>query len=159
MQTADIGIYGLGTMGSALASNLAENGFCVAVSNRETDWIAPFVETAGPLASKLLPCETLPDLVASRTRPRTILLMLPAGAPVDAMIDTLCPLLDPDDLIIDAGNSDFNDTSRRTTALARHGLHFTCMGVSGGVDGARHGPSNSSSKITSICIASPAGFR
>jgi len=141
MQTAHIGVYGLGTMGSALALNLAENGFRVAVTNRETDWIAPFVEGSGPLAANLQPSETLPDFVASLSRPRAILLMIPAGAPVDAMIKILRPLLDRDDMIIDAGNSDFHDTILRTTELAQHGLHFVGMGVSGGAEGARHGPS------------------
>ncbi|MFT7593511.1 MAG: 6-phosphogluconate dehydrogenase [Paracoccaceae bacterium] len=141
MQTAQIGVYGLGTMGSALALNLAENGFRVAVTNRETNWIAPFIDTAGPLAPNLRPSETLANFVASLGRPRTILLMIPAGPPIDAMIAQLRPLLDPDDMIIDAGNSDFHDTRRRSTELAQTGLHFTGIGVSGGADGARHGPS------------------
>ena len=141
MQKAQIGVYGLGTMGSALALNLAENGFCVAVTNRETDWIAPFVDKAGPLASNLVACETLADFIASLDRPRTILLMVPAGPPVDTMIDQLCPLLGANDMIIDAGNSDFHDTIRRSEALAPTGLHFTGMGVSGGAEGARRGPS------------------
>lgn len=141
MQTAQIGVYGLGTMGSALALNLAENGFSVAVTNRETNWIAPFIQDSGDLATNLIPSETLTDFVASLSCPRTILLMIPAGAPIDAMIDQLRPLLSPGDMIIDAGNSDFHDTNRRSAALAQIGLQFTGIGVSGGADGARHGPS------------------
>ena len=78
---ADIGVYGLGTMGSALALNLADNGFTVAVSNREADWIAPFLDEAGPLAERLIGSERLEDFVAAIARPRSILFMIPSGAP------------------------------------------------------------------------------
>ncbi len=141
MQKAQIGVYGLGTMGSALALNLAENGFRVAVTNRETDWITPFVQEAGPLAENLLPAPTLDAFVASLAAPRVLLFMIPAGAPMDAMIEKVRPLLSPGDMIIDGGNADFHDTNRRSADLVRTGLEFIGMGVSGGEMGARHGPS------------------
>ncbi len=138
---ADIGVYGLGTMGSALALNLAEQGFQVAVTNRETAWIGAFVKEAGALANALLPAETLEDFVTALKTPRTILFMIPSGAPMDAMIEAVLPLLEEGDTIIDGGNADFHDTRRRFKELSGTGAHFVGMGVSGGAKGARHGPS------------------
>jgi 6-phosphogluconate dehydrogenase len=138
---ADIGVYGLGTMGSALALNLAERGFTVAVTNREGGWIAPFVAGAGPLSERLVGMEDLASFVATIARPRNILMMISSGAPVDAMIAALLPLLEEGDTLIDGGNADFNDTRRRTAALKGTGVHFVGMGVSGGEEGARRGPS------------------
>ncbi|WP_439149738.1 NADP-dependent phosphogluconate dehydrogenase [Sulfitobacter sp.] len=138
---ADIGVYGLGTMGSALALNLADHGFKVAVSNKEADWIVPFIDASGPLEARLTGTETLSDFVAAIARPRSILFMIPSGAPMDAMIDAIMPLLDEGDTIIDGGNADFNDTRRRSAAFKGTGRHFVGMGVSGGAEGARHGPS------------------
>ena len=138
---ADIGVYGLGTMGSALALNFADHGFDVAVCNREADWVAPFLKEAGPLAARLTGTETLEAFVAAIARPRSILFMIPSGAPMDAMIETITPLLDAGDTIIDGGNADFNATRRRSAAMEGTGLHFVGMGVSGGEEGARHGPS------------------
>ncbi|TNF57638.1 MAG: NADP-dependent phosphogluconate dehydrogenase, partial [Rhodobacteraceae bacterium] len=141
MGEADIGVYGLGTMGSALALNLAEKGFRVAVSNREADWIAPFIAEAGPLAENIVPAEALADFVAALKRPRVILCMIPSGAPMDGMIGAFRPLLDEGDTIIDGGNADFHDTRRRSAEFEGSGLHFVGMGVSGGEQGARRGPS------------------
>ncbi|UXX84365.1 NADP-dependent phosphogluconate dehydrogenase [Roseovarius pelagicus] len=141
MARAQIGIYGLGTMGSALALNMAEHGFDVAVTNRERDWIADFVKEAGPLADKLHPEDQLEDFVARLKTPRVILFMIPSGAPMDAMIGTITPLLEAGDTIIDGGNADFHATRRRAAKMAEHDLHFVGMGVSGGEKGARHGPS------------------
>lgn len=141
MDQADIAVYGLGTMGSALALNLADKGFRVAVSNRETDWISDFVTEAGPLAAQFVPTQSLADLVRATRAPRSILFMIPSGAPMEEMIAQVTPLLEIDDTIIDAGNADFNDTQRRTKALQGTGLHYVGMGVSGGEQGARHGPS------------------
>ncbi|WP_299028537.1 NADP-dependent phosphogluconate dehydrogenase [uncultured Sulfitobacter sp.] len=138
---ADIGVYGLGTMGSALALNLAEKGFQVAVTNRETEWIDDFVKEAGALGDHLTPARTLEEFVEALSTPRTILFMIPSGAPMDAMIDTVLPLLTAGDTIIDGGNADFNDTRRRFEQLSGTGAHFVGMGVSGGEKGARHGPS------------------
>lgn len=141
MAQANIGVYGLGTMGSALALNLAEQGFDVAVTNRETEWIGDFISEAGELADRLHPHEALDDFVRGLKTPRVILFMIPSGAPMDAMIEAITPLLEPGDTIIDGGNANFNDTRRRSAALARDDLHFVGMGVSGGEKGARHGPS------------------
>ncbi len=145
MNKAQIGVYGLGTMGSALALNLAEKGFRVAVTNREVDWIAPFVAearaAAGALADHLIPTQDLGEFVAAIARPRAILFMIPAGAPMDAMIAAVRPLLAPGDMIIDGGNASFRDTIRRSKDLTDAGFEFVGMGVSGGEEGARNGPS------------------
>ncbi|MDB6180692.1 NADP-dependent phosphogluconate dehydrogenase [Paracoccus fistulariae] len=136
---ADIGLIGLGTMGAALALNIAEKGFPIAVWNRTTEVTHRFKDEAGDLAPRIIPTESLQDLVAAIKTPRTIILMVPAGAPVDQQLEALSPLLDKDDLVIDAGNADFHDTNRRSDG--RLPFHFLGMGVSGGEDGARHGPS------------------
>ncbi|MBU3261689.1 NADP-dependent phosphogluconate dehydrogenase [Roseovarius sp. PS-C2] len=141
MTTAQIGIYGLGTMGSALALNLAGQGIEVAVTNREPERIAQFMEDSGDLAAHLRPHETLAGFVAGLQVPRIVLFMIPSGQPMDDMIEWIVPLLDRGDTIIDAGNADFHDTRRRAAALAEQELHFVGMGVSGGEQGARHGPS------------------
>ncbi|MFT4962064.1 MAG: 6-phosphogluconate dehydrogenase, partial [Paracoccaceae bacterium] len=141
MQKAQIGVYGLGTMGSALALNFADQGYRVAVTNLEVSWLAPFINEATGLATLLIPSETLADFVSSIATPRVILFMIPSGAPMDGMIALVQPLLERGDTIIDAGNANFNDTRRRAAAFDGTGLHFVGMGVSGGEDGARHGPS------------------
>ena len=136
---ARIGLVGLGTMGAALALNIAEKGFTVAVWNRTTRVTRDFAAGAGPLAPRIIPTESLADLVAAIRPPRAIILMVPAGDPVDQQIAALQPLLSPDDMIIDAGNANFHDTERRMKAGL--GLRFLGIGVSGGEEGARHGPS------------------
>ncbi|WP_306113510.1 MULTISPECIES: NADP-dependent phosphogluconate dehydrogenase [unclassified Roseovarius] len=141
MTKAQIGVYGLGTMGSALALNMAEKGFRVAVTNRETAWIDDFMAEAGELAGNLHPHETLEDFVAGLVTPRVILFMIPSGRPMDLMIEAIAPLLAPGDTIIDGGNADFHQTRARSAALAEKDIHFVGMGVSGGEAGARHGPS------------------
>lgn len=138
---ADIGVYGLGTMGSALALNLADNGFSVAVSNREAEWIDPFLNEARGLAGAVSGHAELADFVAAIKAPRTILFMIPSGAPMDEMIADVRPLLEDGDTIIDGGNADFNLTRQRNAELDGTGIHFVGMGVSGGEFGARNGPS------------------
>jgi len=138
--SADIGLIGLGTMGAALALNIADNGFGVAVFNRTTEVTKEFAAGAGDLASKVTPTETLEELVAALSTPRAIILMVPAGPIVDAQIAALRPLLDKDDLIIDAGNANYHDTVRRSKAAEEEGVPFIGMGVSGGEEGARFGP-------------------
>ncbi|MEM8850276.1 MAG: NADP-dependent phosphogluconate dehydrogenase [Pseudomonadota bacterium] len=135
--SARIGLIGLGTMGAALASNIAEKGFDIAVFNRTTARVRDFAANAGDLASKITPTETLQDFVAAIATPRAIILMVPAGEAVDEQIEALLPLLDDDDLIIDCGNANFHDTNRRITGTP---VPFLGVGVSGGEDGARHGP-------------------
>ncbi|MEL6587352.1 MAG: NADP-dependent phosphogluconate dehydrogenase [Pseudomonadota bacterium] len=133
-----IGLIGLGTMGAALASNIAEKGFDIAVFNRTTQRTRDFADQAGPLAPKIHPAEDLAGFVSSLATPRAILLMVPAGAAVDDQIAQLRPLLDPADVIVDCGNANFDDTARRTTSGQGP---FLGVGVSGGEEGARHGPS------------------
>jgi 6-phosphogluconate dehydrogenase len=141
MTKADIGLIGLGTMGANLALNIAEKGFRIAVFNRTTARTREFVEEAGELAGNIVPCETLEALVEAIEKPRPIILMVPAGAAVDEQIAALDPLVARDDIVIDAGNANFRDTRRRMAALAQTGPKFIGMGVSGGEEGARHGPS------------------
>ncbi len=137
MGQADIGLIGLGTMGSALALNIAEKGFTVAVFNRTVAKTHAFVEEAGELAERVVACDTLEALTGALKGPRAIILMVPAGNPVDEQIESLDPYLDADDLVIDAGNANFRDTMRRMETLERP---FLGVGVSGGEEGARHGP-------------------
>jgi 6-phosphogluconate dehydrogenase len=136
---ADIGLIGLAVMGQNLVLNLERNGYTVAVYNRTTATMQEFVD-AHP-GKQLVPAATLEALVASLKRPRKILVMVKAGAPVDAVIDGLAPLLEPGDLIMDGGNSYFADTERRTLALEALGLRYLGMGISGGEEGALWGPS------------------
>ncbi|WP_299868562.1 NADP-dependent phosphogluconate dehydrogenase [uncultured Roseobacter sp.] len=136
--SSEIGLIGLGTMGSALALNIAEKGFDIAVWNRTAQVTQDFHAEAGELAPRITPTETLEDFVAALATPRAIILMVPAGEIVDAQIAALRPLLDADDLIIDAGNANFHDTNRRMRDAFGP---FLGVGVSGGEEGARHGPS------------------
>ncbi|MFC3570589.1 NADP-dependent phosphogluconate dehydrogenase [Paracoccus simplex] len=138
MTQATIGLIGLGTMGAALALNIAEKGFPVAVWNRTTAVTRRFHAEAGALADRVIPTESLVELVAAIAPPRAIILMVPAGPAVDDQIAALAPLLGPEDLVIDAGNANFHDTDRRASAGLP--MRFLGMGVSGGEEGARHGP-------------------
>lgn len=133
-----IGLMGLGTMGAALALNIAEKGHRIAVWNRTPDVTRRFVAEAGDLAANVVGADSLAEFVAAMEAPRAIILMVPAGQVVDDQLAVLAPLLGPDDLVIDAGNANFHDTNRRAAA----GLPFRFMGigVSGGEEGARHGP-------------------
>ncbi len=140
MSDAEIGLIGLGTMGAALALNIAEKGFAIAVWNRTTSVTRAFKAGAGGLSARIIPTETLADLVAAIRPPRAIILMVPAGQAVDDQIAALRPLLGADDLIIDAGNALFHDTNRRSAEAAVAGPRFMGIGVSGGEEGARHGP-------------------
>ena len=136
-----LGLIGLGTMGAALALNIAENGYPIAVYNRTPAVTDAFIAGAGDLAVQLTPAKTLQDFVAAITPPRSIILMVPAGPVVDDQIAALRPLLGPGDLIIDAGNANYTDTERRSRETAKDAFDFMGIGVSGGEDGARHGPS------------------
>jgi 6-phosphogluconate dehydrogenase len=131
------GIIGLGTMGENLALNLMEHGTPVAVWNLEGAWTDKFV-AAHPEAT---PTKTLAELVRALPRPRRMLMMIKAGAPVDATLEKLAPLCEAGDIVIDGGNSWFKDTQRREEAWRQKGLRFVGMGVSGGSEGARRGPS------------------
>ncbi|HEY0692653.1 MAG TPA: NADP-dependent phosphogluconate dehydrogenase [Kribbella sp.] len=137
---AQIAVTGLAVMGRNLARNLARNGFRVAVHNRTRARTDALVKEFGD-EGEFVPAADLPTLVASLERPRKIIIMVQAGAPTDAVIDDLVPLLDEGDIVVDAGNAHFADTRRRENALKEHGLHFVGTGVSGGEEGALNGPS------------------
>lgn len=141
MTTASMGLIGVGTMGSALALNIAENGHDIALYNLDASTIDALITEAGPLARKLIKTETIEGLVAAMAPPRAIILLVPAGAPVEASIDALLPHLDPGDTIIDGGNSDFRETQLRSARVEAAGFQYLGVGVSGGEEGARHGPS------------------
>ena len=138
---ARIGVTGLGTMGAALALNMADRGFTVAVHNRSSARTEALMGLAGDLAPRLVPCDDLAAFAAALAPPRAALVMVQAGEAVDATIEALRPHLDEGDTIVDAGNADFNDTRRRGPPLREAGLRFVGMGVSGGEEGARYGPS------------------
>jgi 6-phosphogluconate dehydrogenase len=138
---AEIGLIGLGVMGSNLALNIAEKGFTIAVFNRTWATTETFMANAGELAARIIPCKTLADLSAAIRPPRPVIIMVKAGEAVDEQIAKLREVMTANDIIIDAGNANYNDTVRRDTELAGSGLTFIGMGVSGGEEGARHGPS------------------
>ena len=141
MTKAHIGLIGLGTMGSNLALNIAEKGHAVAVYNRTASKTGAFFENAGELRERIVPCATLAEFVAQISPPRPVILMVQAGKAVDEQIAALREHLEAGDMIIDAGNANFRDTIRRFGELEGSGLTFVGMGVSGGEEGARHGPS------------------
>jgi 6-phosphogluconate dehydrogenase len=138
--TAQIGVTGLAVMGRNLARNFARHGYTVAVHNRTYARTRSLVEEHGDEGT-FVAAETAADLVAALERPRKIVIMVKAGAPTDAVIDELVPLLEPGDIVVDAGNAHFPDTIRREAALRERGLHFVGAGVSGGEEGALNGPS------------------
>jgi 6-phosphogluconate dehydrogenase len=137
--TANFGMIGLAVMGRNLALNVSDHGFRVAVWNLETDVTDKFV--AEHAERKFVGAKTLADFVASLERPRRIMMMIKAGAPVDSVLGQLKPLLEPGDIVIDGGNTHFVETRRREEDLRKLGLNFVGMGVSGGEEGARRGPS------------------
>ena len=140
MAQQQIGLIGLAVMGENLVLNLERNGFSVAVFNRTTEKVDEFIK--GRAAGKnIVGTHSVEELVACLERPRKILLMVKAGQPVQAVIDQLKPLLEPGDILIDGGNSWYEDTEARTRELEAMGLRYVGMGVSGGEEGALHGPS------------------
>jgi len=140
MSNSDIGLIGLAVMGENLVLNMESKGFTASVFNRTTAVTEKFA--AGRAAGKnIFAAKTLEEFVASLKRPRKAMIMVKAGAPVDAVIDQLTALLEPGDVIIDGGNSLWTDTQRREKALREKGFHFVGCGVSGGEEGALKGPS------------------
>ncbi|MEE8406773.1 MAG: NAD(P)-binding domain-containing protein, partial [Acidimicrobiia bacterium] len=139
-RSTDIGVVGLAVMGANLALNLADSGNRVSVYNRTTSVTDDFM--AGPAVGKrMVAAATLDEMVDQLGSPRVVLLMVKAGAAVDAVIGDLVPLLEDGDIIIDGGNSKFTDTERRYRELSKQGIRFLGIGISGGEEGARHGPS------------------
>ncbi|MBQ7581018.1 MAG: decarboxylating NADP(+)-dependent phosphogluconate dehydrogenase [Clostridia bacterium] len=140
MKKADIGLIGLAVMGENLVMNMESKGFTVAVFNRTTSKVDNFIN--GRASGKnIIGCHSLEELVANLEKPRKVFMMIKAGASVDGMIDTLLPLLDDGDIIIDGGNSHFPDTIRRTQYVESKGKLYIGTGVSGGEEGALNGPS------------------
>jgi len=137
---SEIGLVGLGVMGKNLVLNMASHGFSVAVYNRTAEKTREFVEYES-IGQKVFAGYTLEELVGLLNEPRAILIMVKAGAPVDAVIEEILPLLEAGDLIIDGGNSHFSDTDRREKRVKEKGVLYLGMGISGGEYGARHGPS------------------
>ena len=136
---ADIGVVGLGVMGASLARNFRSRGHRVAVFARTRDQVEAFTAKYG--ADGYVGCWTHADLVAAFDGPARIVLMVPAGPPVDSVLDALAPHLGADDVVVDAGNSHYADTDRRAKRAANDGFRFVGMGVSGGERGALEGPS------------------
>ncbi|HEY4223801.1 MAG TPA: NADP-dependent phosphogluconate dehydrogenase [Myxococcota bacterium] len=144
--SADVGLVGLAVMGQNLVLNMADHGFKVAVYNRTTVTTEKFVndnppKVFGDTGGGLVPAADLKDFIASIKKPRRIVILVKAGGPTDAVIDSLTPLLDKGDVIVDGGNALYTDTIRREKALSDKGLLFVGSGVSGGEEGARFGPS------------------
>jgi 6-phosphogluconate dehydrogenase len=139
MKDADIGIVGLGVMGQMLALNIERNGYHVAGFDLDTEKVMTF-EGIDP-EKNLSGSKTLDAFVGLLAKPRRILIMVPAGNPVDSVITDLEPLLEPNDLLIDGGNTHFKDTERRATAIKSNGILYIGSGVSGGEYGALWGPS------------------
>ncbi|WP_428950748.1 NADP-dependent phosphogluconate dehydrogenase [Streptomyces sp. cg35] len=138
--TAQIGVTGLAVMGRNLARNFARNGYTVALHNRTASRTHALVEEFGE-EGIFVPTETAEEFVAALERPRRLVIMVKAGDPTDAVIKEFAPLLEPGDMIVDGGNAHFADTRRREKELREQGIHFVGTGVSGGEEGALHGPS------------------
>ncbi len=138
-QRASIGMIGLGVMGQNLTLNIERNGFPIAVYDREPHVVEEFM--AGATGKQIAGAQSPEELVSLLDRPRKIILLVKAGDPVDWTIGLIKPFLEPDDIIIDAGNSHFKDTERRQAELANEGLHLIGSGTSGGETGALLGPS------------------
>ena len=140
MSKADIGLIGLAVMGENLVMNMESKGFTVAVYNRTVEKVKNFVEGRAK-DKKIIGAYTLEEFIGALKKPRKIMLMVKAGNPVDQFIDTLIPMLDKGDIIIDGGNSHFPDTIRRAKYVEEKGLLYIGTGVSGGEEGALLGPS------------------
>ena len=137
---ADIGLVGLAVMGQNLVLNMDDHGYRVAVYNRTAEKTDAFL--AGPASgTNVVGARSLAELASQLRRPRVVMLMVQAGEAVDATIAQLLPHLDPGDVVVDGGNSNFADSIRRERELREQGLLFVGTGISGGEEGARHGPS------------------
>jgi len=140
MSQADFGLIGLAVMGQNLVLNIADNGYKVAVFNRTVSKVDDFIQ--GPAKGfSVIGAHTLEEFIKSLKRPRKVMLMVKAGEAVDQFIDKIVPLLEAGDIIIDGGNSKFTDTQRRYEKLKENKILFIGTGISGGEEGARHGPS------------------
>ncbi|EFJ45488.1 hypothetical protein VOLCADRAFT_109207 [Volvox carteri f. nagariensis] len=143
MAVSEIGLVGLAVMGQNMALNVAEKGFPISVYNRSYDKTEAAVKRAQKegLGDKLRGYESVKDFVASLQKPRRVIILVKAGAPVDQTIDALCEYMEPGDIIIDGGNEWYENTEKRVAKVASKGILYMGMGVSGGEEGARRGPS------------------
>lgn len=140
MSEADIGLIGLAVMGQNLVLNMNDHGYTVAVYNRTVTKVDEFIE--GPAkGTKVIGTHSIKELISKLKRPRRVMLMVKAGEPVDEFINQCLPYLEKGDIIIDGGNSLFTDTNRRCKELNSKGILYVGAGISGGEEGARHGPS------------------
>ena len=137
---ADIGLIGLAVMGQNLVLNMNDHGFTVCVFNRSVEKVEQFLQNEAK-GSQVIGAHSLEEMVQKLKRPRRIMLLVKAGSPVDEFIGKLLPLLEKDDIIIDGGNSEYQDTQRRAKDLKSKGFLYVGSGVSGGEEGARYGPS------------------
>jgi 6-phosphogluconate dehydrogenase len=140
-ELSDVGLVGLAVMGQNLALNIADHGFQISVYNRTTATMEKFVAENPSTPGGLVGSPTLEGFVKSLSRPRKIVILVKAGGPTDAVVDSMVPLLEKGDIVIDGGNANWNDTIRREKDLAAKGIRFVGSGVSGGEEGARFGPS------------------
>ena len=140
MSKADIGLIGLAVMGENLVMNMESKGFTVAVFNRTTDKVTNFVEGRAK-GKNIIGAMTIQELINNLKKPRKVMMMVKAGKAVDDLIDSIIPMLEKGDIIIDGGNSHFPDTIRRTAYVESKGLLYVGTGVSGGEEGALKGPS------------------
>ncbi len=140
MEKSDLGLIGLAVMGQNLVLNMNDHGYKIAVFNRTTSKVDQFLENEAK-GTQVVGTHSLEELVSVLKRPRRVMLMVKAGKPVDDFIEMLLPLLEEDDIIIDGGNSNFQESARRAKYLESRGLRYIGTGVSGGEEGARYGPS------------------
>jgi 6-phosphogluconate dehydrogenase len=139
-ETCDIGLIGLAVMGQNLVLNMNDHGYRVAVFNRTVSKVDDFINNEAK-GTQVMGAHSIEEFVAALKKPRRVMLMVKAGDTVDQMIEQILPHLEAGDIIIDGGNSHYPDTNRRTKDLAEKGILFVGTGVSGGEEGARHGPS------------------
>jgi 6-phosphogluconate dehydrogenase len=139
-EQADIALIGLAVMGQNIILNMNDHGYVVAAYNRTVAKVDEFMNNEAK-GTKIIGARSLEEMVKLLKKPRRVIMLVKAGAPVDEFIDLLLPLLDKGDIIIDGGNSFYEDTVRRYNALKEKGILFVGSGVSGGEEGARHGPS------------------
>jgi len=137
---ADLGLIGLAVMGQNIVLNMDDHGYTISVFNRTVEKVDRFMEGEAN-GRNIIGCHSMEEFVATLKRPRRVMLLVKAGDAVDAFIDTIAPLLEAGDIIIDGGNSNFNDTIRRCKYVEEKGLLYIGTGVSGGEEGARFGPS------------------
>src|SRR5260370_8030952 len=137
---ADIALIGLAVMGQNLILNMNDHGFTVVVFNRTVSKVDDFLNNEAK-GTKVIGAHSIEEMIGLLKRPRRVMLMVKAGSAVDEFIEHLLPHLEPGDIIIDGGNSLFEDTARRVKYVESKGLLFVGTGVSGGEEGARHGPS------------------